>query len=119
MEDVHKGTQYKFVFDEFELYPGERLLLRNNSRMSLSGKDFDVLVHLVSRPKRLVSRIELLNVVWKDIYVEEGNLTTRIYRVRQVLKDTSKNPRYIESVKGYGYRFLRETKQVEFDEALY
>ncbi|MGI8467008.1 MAG: winged helix-turn-helix domain-containing protein [Pyrinomonadaceae bacterium] len=99
-----------YKFDEFLLYPDERLLLRNGKRVNLRGKDFDVLVYPVKKQKRLVTHQELLKEVWQGAFVEEGNITTSISKIRKVLGDNSRSPKYIESIKGYGYRFLLKTE---------
>lgn len=101
-------TLYNFEFDGFLLNPTDRELLHNGVRLNLKGKDFDVLVCLVKRQKRLVSHSTLYNEVWDGEFVEDGNITTNISKIRKVLGDNSRNPKYIESIPSYGYRFLAE-----------
>lgn len=105
-----KEPEYFYEFDEFLLYPSERLLLRNGTRVNLTGKDFDVLVYLVKKQKRLVPHSELLNHVWDGAFVEEGNISTCISKIRKLLDDNPRNPKYIESIKGYGYRFMAKVQ---------
>jgi len=109
---MFEETVYCYEFDEYRLYPGERLLLSKDARVKLRGKDFDVLVYLVKRQKRLVTHRELLSEVWEGAFIEEGNITTSISKIRKALGDNSRSPKYIESIKGFGYRFLVEAKSV-------
>ena len=62
-------------FGPFRLDTGERLLLRAGQPVSLTPKAFDLLVYLVERHGRLVSKKDLLSAVWSDTFVEEANLT--------------------------------------------
>lgn len=99
-----------YEFDGFALYPSDRLLLNKGTQINLSGKDFDVLVFLVERPNRLVSFNDLISGVWKDVGVEEGNITNNITKIRKALGDDRHFPKYIATVHGSGYRFIAEVK---------
>ena len=67
-----------YRFGEFALDPRRRILLRAGSPISLTPKALDVLVFLLQNPNRLVPKEELLRAVWKDTFVEDGNLTQYI-----------------------------------------
>ena len=73
--------------------------------MPLTPKAVDVLVALVERPGRLVSREELLQEVWRNTFVEEANLSYNIFALRKALGDTADSPTYIETIPKRGYRF--------------
>ena len=70
------GNLYRF--GQFLLDPGRRKLSRADSPVSLTPKAFDVLLYLAQNPNRLVTKEELLQGVWGDTIVEEGNLTQYI-----------------------------------------
>ena len=67
-----------YRFGQFVLDPARRTLSRADSPVSLTPKAFDVLFFLVQNPNRLVTKEELLQAVWGDTIVEEGNLTQYI-----------------------------------------
>ena len=67
---------------------------------------YDVLVTLVRRAGRLVTKRELLERVWPNVFVEEGILTVHISSLRKALGDTRRSPAYIETVSRSGYRFI-------------
>jgi DNA-binding winged helix-turn-helix (wHTH) protein len=71
--------------------------------ISLTPKQFDLLVALVISAGRLVEKDTLLKSVWPDVAVEEGNLTKGIFSLRQLLEQ--EGVRYIETVPKRGYRF--------------
>ena len=64
-----------FQVGEFFLDPANRLLRHRDVSVSLSPKAFDALVYLARNPGRLLTRDELIEALWPDSYVEEGNLS--------------------------------------------
>ena len=67
---------------------------------SLGARAFDVLQALIERRERLVTKNELLDLVWPGVVVEENNLQVQISTLRKVL-----GPQSIATVPGRGYRF--------------
>jgi DNA-binding response OmpR family regulator len=92
------------TFGPFVLDAQECRLTRDGQSISLSPRPFDLLVALVNRAGRLVSREELLREVWKDTVVEQSSLNAAMSVLRQALGDEAS--RLIETVPGRGYRFL-------------
>jgi DNA-binding winged helix-turn-helix (wHTH) protein len=84
----------------------ERRLSSADGALALAPKAFDVLVALVRRAGRLVSKSELLESVWPDAFVEEGILSVHVSALRKALGDSGRSPRCIETVAGTGYRFI-------------
>jgi Tol biopolymer transport system component/DNA-binding winged helix-turn-helix (wHTH) protein len=103
---MNKKKLHIFEFDNFRLDAGERQLLRDGEPVSLPSKAFDLLVVLVENNGRLVQKEELYRTVWADQVVEESNLTVQMSAIRKALGERKKNPRYIMTVAGYGYRFV-------------
>jgi DNA-binding winged helix-turn-helix (wHTH) protein/Tol biopolymer transport system component len=93
-------------FGPFRLDTVERLLLRAGQPVSLTPKAFDLLIYLVERHGRLITKTELLRAVWPDTFVEEANLTYTVSAVRRALGDSQDGERYIQTVPTRGYRFL-------------
>ena len=87
-------------FGQFELRPAARLLLRDGSPVLLGARAFDVLDALVKHYGRLVTKSELLDVVWPGLVVEENNLQAQVSALRKVL-----GPRAIATIPGRGYQF--------------
>ena len=87
-------------FGRFELQPRERRLLVDGRPANLGGRAFDLLVALVARPGRLVTKNELLDLAWPGLVVEENNLATQVSSLRKVL-----GAEIIATIPGRGYRF--------------
>ncbi|MGA2844965.1 MAG: winged helix-turn-helix domain-containing protein [Candidatus Acidiferrales bacterium] len=94
-----------YRFGQFVLDPARRTLSRADSPVSLTPKAFDVLFFMVQNPNRLVTKEELLQAVWGDTIVEEGNLTQYISHLRKALGDNSEDARLIVTIARKGYQF--------------
>jgi eukaryotic-like serine/threonine-protein kinase len=94
-----------YSFGEFVLNPRRRSLSRADSNVSLTPRAFDVLFFLAQNPNRLVTKEELLQAVWGDNFVEEGNLTQYISHLRRALGDNPEDTRLIVTIARKGYQF--------------
>jgi len=94
------------VFGSYRLDAEERVLLRDGKPVTLPPKDVETLLVLVERAGHIVEKEELLEKVWPGVFVEEGNLSRRIFNLRQVLGDTEDGREYIETIPRRGYRFV-------------
>ena len=99
------GNPSSSQFGPFLIDVGERTLRRDGEPVPLTPKAFDVLVALLEKPGRLISKEELLQKVWPDAFVEESNLAYNVFALRKALGDTAENSRYIETIPKKGYRF--------------
>ena len=103
MSNAHKEL---YEFDKFRLDVSERILWRETERVPLSEKAFDTLCALVRRGNHLVGKDELLAEIWADAVVEENNLDKNISLLRQVLGERAGEGKFIETVRGHGFRFV-------------
>src|SRR5260221_10921685 len=104
---------YLHRFGQFALDSRKRTLSRADSPVSLTPKAFDVLLFLVQNPNRLVTKDELLEAVWGDTFVEEGNLTQYISHLRKALGDNSEDTRLIVTIARKGYQFTADVTVAE------
>jgi DNA-binding winged helix-turn-helix (wHTH) protein/tetratricopeptide (TPR) repeat protein len=95
-----------YRFGGFELEPTERRLSEAGKAVSLTPKVFDTLVLLVERAGHVVSKDELMKLLWPRGYVDESNLTKHIWLIRRALGDGEHDSRFIETVPKVGYRFV-------------
>ncbi|MEO6590465.1 MAG: winged helix-turn-helix domain-containing protein [Pyrinomonadaceae bacterium] len=102
-----------FEFEDFFLDTREKVLLRDGKPVSITPKSFELLFELVKNHGHLLSKKDLLNTVWAQSFVEEGNLTFTIRLLRKTLNDDAKNPRFIETVTKRGYRFIGDVRVIE------
>lgn len=103
---------HRYVFGEFEIDPGNRRCLRGGNEVPLTSRVFDILLVFAENPGRLLGKDELIEKVWQGDFVEDGNLTRNVSTLRRALGDGAKEPRYIVTVQGYGYRFLADVVEI-------
>lgn len=90
----------EFVFD------GEaRELTRAGERVALSPKAFGLLAALIETRPRALSRSELQDRLWPDSAVGYTSLPAIVTELRHLLRDDRKSPRFIRTVRGFGYAF--------------
>jgi len=112
-ENPHRPRLYEF--GPFSLNPLKRLVLRGEEPLPLTPKCFDILLALVEHQSEVLVKEELMESVWPDTVVEEGNLNRNISTLRKVLGESPNDHQYIVTVPGRGYRFVAEVREV-FDE---
>ncbi len=89
-----------------EIDVDKRKVTRGNREVSLTAKEFDLLLHFARHPGRVYSRIELLNQVWGYGYEGyEHTVNSHINRLRAKIEEDPARPRYVLSVRGVGYKF--------------
>lgn len=104
-----------FEFNSFSLDPAEHLLLHDGVPVPLEPKVFETLVTLIRHGGRLVGKEALMQEVWPDTFVEEGNLARNISILRKALSRRD-GRQYIETVPKLGYRFVGELRTPAVDE---
>lgn len=100
------------VGTEFGLDLHNQILVQGSRRLPLRPKTFEVLRHLVKHTRQLVTKTELLDVVWADRFVGDNVLKVSIRELRKALGDNPKTPRFIETHHRRGYRFIGNIKMV-------
>src|SRR6202162_1305061 len=119
LDDLGKGREsspadgYLYRFGQFALDSRKRTVSRADSPISLTPKAFDVLLFLAQNPNRLVTKAELLQAVWGDTFVEEGNLTQYISHLRKALGDNPEDTRLIVTIARKGYQFTARVTVAE------
>jgi DNA-binding response OmpR family regulator len=85
---------------------------RGDLPIELTPSEFDMLAMLMATPGRTFSRMELLDSLGDAAYLEgfERTIDVHIHNLRDKIEPDPKNPIYIETVYGTGYRFTRERK---------
>jgi DNA-binding winged helix-turn-helix (wHTH) protein len=99
--------------DRFSIDVSDERLFGPHGPIRLGNKAFQVLLRLVERRGRLVTKDELMSSVWDGTIVSEFSLTSAIKELRRALDDDARAPRFIESVYGRGYRFLRPIEIID------
>ena len=89
-----------YTFGNHVVQREARQVLVGGAPAKLGPRAYDVLVALIERRDRVVTKSELLDVVWPGLVVEENNLQVHIWSLRKLL-----GPQTISTIPGRGYRF--------------
>lgn len=102
-----------YEFGGFRLEPQRRLLSRDGAPVVVSDKAFDALIYLVEHAGQMVTRDDLIKVLWPDTVVEENSLYVAISMLRRALGDEAGATRLIATIAGRGYQFVADVRVVE------
>lgn len=95
-----------FRLAEWLVQPSLNRLSCDDRVIQLEPKLMDVLVFLAQNSGRVVSKIEITDAVWSDVYITESVITRSIAGLRRAFGDDVRNPRFIETISKRGYRLI-------------
>jgi TolB-like protein len=95
-----------YEFGPFCVDPARSLLLRSGEPVTLTPKAFEILVVLLEHRGDIVLKQDLIDSVWPDTCVEEGNLSRNISTLRKALGEAPGDHEYVVTVPRRGYRFV-------------
>ncbi|MCG7955340.1 MAG: phosphate regulon transcriptional regulator PhoB [Candidatus Thiodiazotropha endolucinida] len=99
------AKQQAFAFHGLTLDPVKHLVMTDENPLHLSPAEYNLLFFFMSHPERVYSRSQILDHVWgNDVYVDERTVDVHIRRLRKLLTPSSHH-RFIQTVRGVGYRF--------------
>jgi len=102
--------QVKFKFDNHILDIDRRELRRNDNLVAMQPQVFDLLVHLLMHRDRVVTRGDLIALVWGGRIVSDSTLDSRINAARNAIGDNGKEQRLIRTIPRKGIRFVGVVK---------
>jgi tetratricopeptide (TPR) repeat protein/DNA-binding winged helix-turn-helix (wHTH) protein len=102
--DVPEKTVYRF--DEIEVDSSRLCVRSKGEERHLRQKAYQVLVYLLDRPEKVVSKEEIFTSVWPNTSVTDDVLVQCVKEIRRTLGDDPHKPRYIKTIPKVGYRFI-------------
>ena len=101
-----------YAFDEFEIDSAALELRRRGSVVPLEPQVFALVLVLAQNRERMVSRDEIIEKVWDGRVVSDSALDSRVKSARQALGDDGRTQRFIRTVRGQGFRFVADAREV-------
>lgn len=111
---MDQQKQAIYEFGEFRL-DALRLSLTTTADgrvVPLKPKACEILLALIEKRGQVATKEELIRRVWREAFVEEGNLTVNLSSLRKALGDSADQPRFIMTLPGKGYRFVADVREV-------
>ncbi len=90
---------------DIQLNPVDFTVRKRGKKIDLTAKEFEILRLLMQNPKKVYTKEQIYSLVWEDAYLgDENAVNVHISRLRNKIEDDARNPEYIITVWGYGYR---------------
>lgn len=87
----------------------ERTVYYDDKLIGLTPKEYDILYLLIQNKGKVYSKSEIYSIVWKDKYsFDDNNIMAHINKLRNKIEPNPKNPIFIKTVWGVGYKFDSE-----------
>jgi eukaryotic-like serine/threonine-protein kinase len=106
-----------YLFGHFRIDVASLQLLRDDHVIPLTPKVFDTLQVLVRHSHRVVTKDELMRIVWHDSIVSEDSLSQSISALRRALGDDPNHPQFVATIPRRGYRFIAEVTEISQPES--
>ncbi|MFU2157616.1 MULTISPECIES: response regulator transcription factor [Caldisericum] len=102
-------NEHEIKIKDLEIIPKEMRVLQNGKEVELTTREFKVLFALAKKSPLVLSREDIMNEIYDeyDEVVYDRTIDAYIKNIRKKLNDDPKDPKYIESVYGAGYRMLK------------
>jgi len=112
--NIRRSTQYAVgaASEEDTITRGELVIntndysvMKNGEKIELTAKEFEILKLLMKNPQKVYTKEQIYSSIWNDVYIgDENAVNVHISRLRNKIEDNPRNPKYIITVWGIGYR---------------
>lgn len=104
-----EGQTQILTYDGLVIDLDTRSITTENGKFELPPKEFDLLLFCAKNQGKILTKQQIYEEVWGEPYVyDDSNIMAIISRLRKKLESDSANPKFIQTVKGIGYRFNKE-----------
>ncbi|WP_050608001.1 response regulator transcription factor [Clostridium niameyense] len=106
-ENLSKEKNNKIICDDLVIEPLKAKVSKNNEEIMLTAAEYRLLLILIQNKGNVLSRDIILEKLW-DVdgnFVDSNTLNVYIKRLREKIEENSKNPTYIKTVRGIGYKW--------------
>ena len=100
-------------FKDLSLHEQTREVNRNERKIELTPREFDLMLHLMQHPNQVLSREQLLNSVWGYNYYGETNVVDVYIRYLRKKIDFDETHKYIQTVRGVGYVLKEQIDEIK------
>lgn len=108
-EDEKENSKEELVevtIGEIKIFPELYEVIVRDNPIEVTPKEFELLLYMMKRVNRILSREQLLDAIWNFDYAGETRIVdVHISHLREKIEVDTKNPAYIRTVRGFGYKF--------------
>jgi DNA-binding response OmpR family regulator len=112
--NIRRNTQYTVAATiddniitkgELVLNTGDYSVMKNGEPIELTAKEFEILKLLMKNPKKVYTKEQMYSQIWNDAYMgDENAVNVHISRLRNKIEDNPRDPKYVVTVWGIGYK---------------
>ncbi len=112
--NIRRSTQYNGKISkqeeiiragEVEMNLSDYTVTKAGNKIDLTAKEFEILKLLMQNPRKVYTKEQIYSLVWKDVYYgDENAVNVHISRLRNKLEEDARNPRYVVTIWGIGYK---------------
>ena len=111
--NIRRATQYGMPAEKDEVLQAGEIVMdlsdytvtKAGAKIDLTAKEFEILKLLMKNPKKVYTKEQIYSLVWNDAYFgDENAVNVHISRLRNKLEDDTRNPKYVVTVWGIGYK---------------
>ena len=98
-------SEQTIIYKNLKIIPDQRYIFQDGKEINLSRLEFDTLLYLLHNINRVLSKEQIYEAVWKhETYDYINAVTCVIYKLRQKIEPDPSHPKYLQTVRGVGYR---------------
>lgn len=98
-------------FDNIEIHKDKGTVYKDGNLLEFTAKELKLLLYFIDNPNRILSKEMICNEVWgEDFFGYDNTITVHIRKLRKKIEKDPSNPKYITTVIGLGYKFIKEGK---------
>ncbi len=102
-----------YQFNDFELDSANFCLNKDGQNVEIEPQVFNLITYLIENRNKLVTRDEIFEQLWADRKVLDATLSNHIKNARSILGDDGQSQKIIKTVRGRGYQFAAEIKEIK------
>jgi DNA-binding response OmpR family regulator len=101
-DKVRQDKQNKLIFNDLVINLDTKEICIKSKKIELTKTEYNLLIYLIQKSNRVISREEIIDAVWKETFITERTVDVHINRLRRKLEDYA---HLITNKAGFGYRF--------------
>lgn len=103
------GTPQQLDFEGLKIDIENHSIATINGTLELPPKEFDLLLFCAKNQGKILTKQQIYEEVWREEYFyDDSNIMAIISRLRKKIEENPSSPKYIQTIKGIGYRFNKE-----------
>ncbi|KHD46067.1 response regulator transcription factor [Streptococcus hongkongensis] len=105
-DDDNDLSDEQWLVNGLRVFPDRHEVYKGQDTLNLTPKEYELLLYLIKHPNMTLTRERLLERIWGYDFGQETRLVdVHIGKLREKIEDDPKNPQYIKTIRGYGYKF--------------